>query len=713
MAVRGLGQQVLTERNPRLVVTSITPYGQTGPAARWSASDLTVAAGCGEMWLTGDADRAPLRVSVPQFMLHAAAEAAVSTLIALYHAQATGQGQHVDVSAQLCGLKTLMNAAAFHLLEGRELMRVGAVNGHFRMINPCLDGHAAVLASAGAIGGPMMRFLIDWAERDGVAHPLIKDRDFSQINFVYEDQPFFDAVSETMGALFAKHTKAELYSAALEHLLLVAPVNTVADLRVDEQLLARQAFVEVGLDGHTVTWPNQWAKLSATPMDGSRPAPRIGEHTHAIAARPVRPVAALVADAGAPFAGLKVLDLSWVGVGPMTAGYLAAYGATVIKIESSKRPDVLRLTGPHRDGKPGLNNSHFYGDFNANKLGTGIDLTDERGRAIAWRGLEWADVVVESFTPKALAGWGMDYAEIRKRNPGVVMVSTCMQGQTGPRRFYRGFGNLMAGLAGFYQVTGWPDRDPVMIYGAHTDFLSQRFAGTALVAALDHRRRTGEGQHIDVSQYETSLQFLGPEVTAFGVDGRIAGRRGNADIDRSPHGVFPCMMEPDRAQRCAPGTVGAEAWVAIACESDEQWQVLRDIVGLPDEPAWRTLAGRQTDEERIEASLAQWTTGRRASQITTLLQPRVSAAPVLAVPELHTDAQINHYGYWVPLEHPVYGPTPYAGLPARLSVTPGSIHSPAPCLGQHSWEVLEGIWGVDGETIAELLAEGVVEITGS
>jgi crotonobetainyl-CoA:carnitine CoA-transferase CaiB-like acyl-CoA transferase len=716
MEDRGLGYAQLLEVNPRLVVTSITPYGQTGPCASWSASDLTVTAGTGELWLTGDADRAPVRVSVPQVFLHAAAEGAVHTMAALWHAQHTGFGQHVDVSAQLAGLRPLMNAAAFHLLEGRELMRVGPDNGRFRMINRCKDGHVAVLPAAGAIGGPMMRFFMDWADRDGVADPLVKDRDYSEINFVNEPPEFFAGVIATLAALFAKHTKAELYDAALEHLLLLAPVCTVADLRVDEQLAAREYFVPIdhGVEGGSdriVATAGPWAKLSATPLNTQRRAPAVGEHTGRIADRTPNSEAS-APEKTAPFAGLKVLDLSWVGVGPMTAGYLASYGATVIKVESSKRPDVLRLTNPFRNGEPGLNNSHFYGDFNPDKLGLGLDLSDARGRELAWLGLEWADVVVESFTPKALAGWGMDYAEIVKRNPSVVMLSTCMQGQTGPRRYYRGFGNLMAGLAGFYHLAGWPDRDPVMIYGAHTDFLSQRFAATALIAALDHRRRTGQGQHIDLSQYEAALQFLGPELLAYEIDGRVADRLGNRDFDRAPHGVFPCVVEVDRAARCPAGTPGAEAWVAISAENDAQWQELRATVGLPDEEAWRTLSGRKADEESIERSLAAWTATRTASEIVAVLQPRVAAAPVLGVPELHSDPQIAHRNYWVPLTHPVYGDVPYSGTAAQLSATPGSVRSPAPCLGQHSWEVLEQILGVDPDTIALLLAEGVVEITG-
>jgi crotonobetainyl-CoA:carnitine CoA-transferase CaiB-like acyl-CoA transferase len=718
---RGIGPEALLARNPSLVVTSISPFGRTGPYADWSATDLTVAATTGELWLTGDVDRPPLRVSSDQLFLHAGAEAAVHTLVALWHAQRTGAGQHVDVSAQLAGIKCLMNAQAFHVLEGHELFRSGpdyaAGPSRLRIINECSDGFVAALAAAGPVGGAMMRFIMEWADADGVAHPLARDRDYFTLNFKDEPEEFFAAVRDTLAALFAGHTKAELYQAAIEHLLLLAPLYTVADIRADEQLASRDYFVNADQgDRGPVAWAGPWARLSATPLSTTRRAPHVGEHDAQLASRPrrTRPTSAAEAydAAAAPFAGLNVLDLSWVGVGPMTAGYLASYGATVIKIESSKRPDVLRLNPPFRDGVPEINNSHFYGDFNAGKLSLGLDLSVPRGREIAWQLIEWADVIVESFTPKALAAWEMDYACIRSRNPSVVMLSTCMQGQTGPRRLYRGFGNLMAGLAGFYEITGWPDRTPVMIYGAYTDFISQRFTTTALLAALDRRRRTGEGQYIDVAQLEAALQFLGPELLAYELDGRVATRAGNRHRDLAPHGVFPCLPEPDRARRYPDGGSGAEGWVAISCADDEQWRSLVALTGLPHEDRWATLPGRRADEDRIEALLASWTASRRGRDIAAQLQPHVACAPVLGVPELHTDPQVSHRGYWVPIDHPVYGRVPYSGMQATLSRTPGTVPGPGPCLGEHTWYVLESILGVDGDTIAALLVDEVAEITG-
>lgn len=713
----GLGVDVLLERNPRLVVTSISAFGRTGPYARWSSTDLTIAATTGEMWLTGDPDRAPVRLSTPQMFLHAGVEAAVHSLVALTHACQTGVGQHVDVSAQLAALRCLMNAQAFDYLEGRELFRQGSFNNagrsKFRIIYECLDGHVALLVAAGPIGGPMMRFLVDWAEREGFAHPIAKACDFETVNILSESDEFFDAVSSTLEGLFAKHTKQELYETALEQLLLLAPVNTVADLRADIQLDAREYFVRTE-QGHGISWPGPWAKLSATPLSVHRRAPQVGEHTETelakLRAQTIDGVETTARER--PFEGLRVLDLAWVGVGPMTAGYLGAYGATVLKVESSKRPDVLRRNPPFVNGKPDINGSHFHGDFNPDKLGVGIDLTDPRGREIAWKMIEWADVIVESFTPRALAGWGMDYAEIRKRNPSVVMLSTCMQGQTGPRRNYRGFGNLMGGLAGFYELTGWPDRDPAMIFGAYTDFISQRFTTTALIAAIDHRRRTGEGQHIDVAQFEASLQFLGAEFLAYEIDGRVASRVGNRDRDLVPNGVFACRPEESRATRYRAGEQGAEAWVAISCKTDAQWTALAATIGVGSVAKWQTADGRRKDEDEIESIIGAWTRDRAAGEIVAALQPHVACAPVLGIPELHTDPQIGHRGYFVSLTHPVVGEVPYSGYAASMSKTPWRISTPAPCLGQHSWDVLESMFHVEADVLSALLVDGVLEITG-
>ncbi|MDP1821449.1 MAG: CoA transferase [Acidimicrobiales bacterium] len=404
------------------------------------------------------------------------------------------------------------------------------------------------------------------------------------------------------------------------------------------------------------------------------------------------------------FEGLKVWDMSWVGVGPLTARYLADYGATVVRLDSTIRPDVLRLGPPFRDGVPGINNSQFYADYNASKLGIGLDLMNPLGREVALRLVDWCDVLLESFTPKTMANWGMSYHELRERNPGLVMLSTCMQGQTGPRKDYRGFGNIMAALGGFYEICGYADRDPVPVYGAYTDFVSQRFAATALVAALDHRRRTGEGQHLDLSQYEAALQMLGTELLDYEVNGRVATRRGNRSDLACPHGVYPTLPVRDH-----------EAWMAIACETDDHWLALRRAMGDPDwarDPTWLTFLGRKSAEEELDQHIAAWTAGWDQNELLKALQPDVPAGPVHDQTGLHEDEQIVHRGYFVTLEHTEMGACPYDGLQATLSRTPGRLSKAGPCVGEDTYTILSDLLGMDEDEIGDLLAAEAVEITG-
>src|SRR5438876_5247121 len=249
---------------------------------------------------------------------------------------------------------------------------------------------------------------------------------------------------------------------------------------------------------------------------------------------------ALPTDAALPLADLKVLDFSWAGVGPITVKYLADHGATVVRVESHARYDVVRLGPPWHDGKPGIERSQFYASYNTSKLGIALDLSKPEARAIARRLAAWAEVVVESYTPRVMRAFGLAYEDLRAVNPRLVMLSTCLQGQTGPYAEFPGFGQLAAALSGFYEIAGWADRAPAPPYGAYTDYVVPRLAATALLAAVDHQRRTGEGQHLDVSQVEAALHFLAPALLDHELTGRVATRTGNRSDHAAPHGAYPC-----------------------------------------------------------------------------------------------------------------------------------------------------------------------------
>ena len=233
---------------------------------------------------------------------------------------------------------------------------------------------------------------------------------------------------------------------------------------------------------------------------------------------------------------------------------LADHGATVVKIETGSRPDILRSVTPSIGEGGGYESGLQFHSLNAGKLDLTLDLATPEARDVVRDLVKWCDVLTESFSAKAMTSWGLGYGELHNINPKLIMFSSCLMGQTGPMRFYAGFGTMAAAIAGFYPVTGWPDRIPAGPFTAYTDYISPRLSVVLIMAALEHRRRTGQGQHIDFSQLEGALHFLAPQLLDEEINGRTAGRHGNADPHMTPHAVFPAK--------------GNDKWVAIACETD-------------------------------------------------------------------------------------------------------------------------------------------------
>ncbi|HEV3110016.1 MAG TPA: CoA transferase [Candidatus Binataceae bacterium] len=403
----------------------------------------------------------------------------------------------------------------------------------------------------------------------------------------------------------------------------------------------------------------------------------------------------------APFAleGIHVLDFTWVAVGPITTKYLADNGADVVKIESSARIDVLRAAPPYADGKFGINRSQFFADYNTSKKGVTLNLSDPRARELVMRLVPWADVVVENFTPKVMRGWEMDYDHLRQVKPDIIMLSSCLQGQTGPQAMMPGFGQLMGALSGFYYISGYPGGDPAPPYGAYTDFITPRFAVAVLLAALDYRRRTGAGQYIDISQYEASLHFLAPALIDYFASGRVLEAQGNRSERYAPHGAYRCRDE-----------AGAERWISIAVANDPQWQGLLDVLGNPAcEERFATMLGRLQNAGALDDFLAAQVRDREVWDLTAGLQMGgVAAYPVQSCLDLHQDENLESFGFWNWLEHKEMGPAPYMGLEHHLSATPGQLRSAAPALGQHTDEVLQGMLGLDAAEIAQLRKDGVL-----
>lgn len=397
------------------------------------------------------------------------------------------------------------------------------------------------------------------------------------------------------------------------------------------------------------------------------------------------------------FEGIKVADFTWVGVGPITIKNLADHGATVVHIESHTHLDTLRMTPPFKDGVPGVDRSAFMADYNTNKYGISLDINTPKGLEIARKLILWADVVAESFSPRAMAKWGLDYESIRKLKPDIIYYSASQQGHGGPHGAFIGFGMMMASLSGFAHLTGWPDRDPAPPYGAYTDFISPFFGSVALVAALDHRRKTGVGQHLDLSQLECGLQLIAPVQIDYVLNGNEMVRDGNRDPRAAPHNAYPCK--------------GHDSWCAIAVFTDVEWANFCMTLDRPDwlrDPRFETLDSRKANEEELDRLIGDWTRQHDAQEVMELLQAvGVPAGVVLNSEGQFNDRQVQHRGFFRYLEHQVIGRHVYDGFSFELSRTPGTLTA-APTLGQHNEYVYKEILGMNDEDIGDLIAEGVI-----
>lgn len=397
--------------------------------------------------------------------------------------------------------------------------------------------------------------------------------------------------------------------------------------------------------------------------------------------------------------GIKVADFAWVGVGSIASRHLGDHGATLIHIESMTTPDILRVTPPYKDNKPGINRSAYFTIFNCNKYGITLNLNHPRAKEAASRLVKWADVVTESFTPGRMKQWGLAYDDLIKIKPDIVMFSTCQQGQTGPHAKQPAFGTQLVSLVGFTDITGWPDRYPVGPYGAYTDTTAPTLLAAALVAAIDYRRRTGKGIYIDMSQFEAGINFLTAPVLDYNINGRIMHRVGNRHTYAVPHAVFPSRE--------------LEQWITIAIFNDDEWQRFIQVIGSPSwalDERFQTILGRKHNEDELYNLVSTWTILHTAENIMHNMQAAgLEALMVLDARQIQEDPQLNSFNYLWDLDHLEMGPHKIDAPPFTLSRTPAKGLMGAPCMGQHNEFVYTKILGYTDEEFIRLMAEGVLE----
>jgi len=410
-----------------------------------------------------------------------------------------------------------------------------------------------------------------------------------------------------------------------------------------------------------------------------------------------------------PLDGIRVLDFGWVAVGPVIGSLLAEMGAEVIKIESSRRLDYCRLLPPtpsvrreQPDRTPvaaDLDMVSMFHNYNRGKLGITVDLRHPGAPALLRRLVARSDVVLENFSPGVLRRIGLHYEALREVRPDLVMISCSAAGQDGPWSELKTFAPSLSSLAGLEVLIGYPGERVLgaLAYG-YADPSNAHHGALAVLAALWHRQRTGQGQYIDMSQLEATVGLTVEPLMDWFMNGRVWGRQGNDHLSMAPHGHYPCR--------------GDDAWVSIAVEDDGAWTRL--VAALGDvpwarEPRFAALAGRRAHLAELDARLAEWTRERTGWEATEILQRAgVAAFPVYGLDEQAADPHFQARGLMARPEHPRIGPMQVYAHPIKLGATPGGVTATAPMLGEHNDHVFRELLGLSAVEIERLRAEGVI-----
>ena len=406
-----------------------------------------------------------------------------------------------------------------------------------------------------------------------------------------------------------------------------------------------------------------------------------------------------------PFEGVKIIQLCWAGVGVYTCNYLSHYGATTIRVETSTRPDPVRLFAPfaptNKEGEPvGLERSAFFSiTHTAPEMGISLNFKQPEAIEIFKKLVAWADVVAEGFPAGVMDKLGLDYEGLKKVNPQIIMFRTCGYGHTGPMADQPGFGSILTAVTMMDTMVGYPDRPPVPPSTYYTDQLSPMYGSLAIMAALDYRRRTGKGQYIDHAQIEAGLNYITPLILDYQVNNRELALRGNKSDYAAPHGIYRCK--------------GEDRWVAIAVMTDDEWRSFVKAIGSPEwakDKKYATAAGRVGNSDELDRRVEEWTVSYPPEQIQETLQKAgVGAGLVANAQDLDEDPQLNHYNFYRELDHPYMGKLRYYHPdPVKLSAAEADISRPV-LLGEHTDYICTDILGMPREEVDRLRQKGVFE----
>lgn len=690
----GLGYADLSAVNPGIVLTSITPFGQTGPYRDFKANDLIGVAMGGMLYINGEPHRPPVTSPLDQAYQMTALHAAFGTLMALRARQRDGRGQHLDISMQEVEAHlffNIVNYAATSEIAVRLGERAGIVPNS---IYPTQDGHI----SLSVFYPHHWRLLAEWMADPIFADPGWQEREIRRANA--------DLIDARIAELTQRYTTQEFVAEAQRRHLAAGPVHTIADFAASAHAAARGAFVA---QAHPVIGryrlPRPALRMSESAPHIRRPAPLLGQHTDEVVAEWCDlspegkfPWASRGAQSSAPpLTGVRVVDFTRVWAGPFGTRLLADYGADVIRVESAKFPDTRG--GAHLPPTVRLERDAHFAEMHRNKRSVTLDLHLPEGRDLALQLIATADIVAENYGLGVMERFGLGYDDLRAVRPDIIMLSMPGLGRDGPDSGMIAYGQQLMAYLGFSPLWRLPESPLTACTKlAYPDFIAAGLTALAAVAALEHRARTGQGQLVELAQIEGTAAMMGVAFLDYFVNGRVWQAQGNADPNVAPQGVYRCL--------------GHDRWLAIACTTEAEWQRLCQVMGTPElvtDPRFATRALRYEHRAELDPRIEEWTCTRTPHQAMYRLQRAgVPAGVVASGEDLYHDIHLRARGYLVTIDHPDTGPLDHPGMTVRLSATPGSVRRPAPRLGEHNEEVFCRELGLSRDAYRDLVGRGVI-----
>ena len=683
--VLDLAPEAVRARHPHLVHVALADFGLDGPRARWRAEPLVAFAGSGALFASGFPDRPPC--PLPGFAAHdcAAVLGVAGALVALLARTAHGTGQTVEVSVQEAAISGFypwaIPLADYHRLYPMiPTAPPRAADGTY-LVLPVADGYVRILP----VGRRHWRGFVELLDRaDAFAAPEWDLPIFRMLNG--------DAIRLIAADALAGRTRADVFAEALRRGVPLAPVQMPAEFVASPQGAARGSFRRLAegplADAPIAAPPFRFARtpLADTPrLPAARPAA-----APAWAPQPV-PTATAPVRQPPPLAGQRVVVFGYAVVAPELGTLLAELGADVLRIESRAGLDLLRQVTVEPDTP---NRAFTFNDASRGQRSVCLDLNRPRGRELALALCERADLVVENYRGGALRAHGITYEAVAARRPAVIWLSSQGFGATGPLAEASAFGPLNAAYAGVHWL--WSDAGAPYPAGTalnHPDHLASRLAAVAVLAALAHRTRTGDGQYIDLAQTEAAAYLAGEQYLEPACSGRPPRQGLEAFADAVPQGLYPCAS--------------TDRWLAISVTTDAAWQRLERALGWAPDAALATLAGRRAARKAITARLRAWTqTQEPEAAAATLQAAGVSALPVLGPDDLRDDPHLLARDAILTVEHPEIGPERHLRTPLRLSGTALRDVGPAPLLGADTVAVLTEVLGLSRADAERLVADG-------